>query len=65
MKINEVEIILDFSEILKPVEERIKQLHLEGDKYRYYHAGMVNTLDAVVVALKKLNIPQLIIKNEQ
>lgn len=55
-------IILDCSKILKPVEERMKQLHLEGDKYKYYHAGMINTLDAVIVALKELNIPQLVIK---
>jgi hypothetical protein len=64
MEANKTEIILDFSEILKPVEERIKQLNLEGDKYKYYHAGVVNTLDAIAVALKKLDIPQLIIKNK-
>lgn len=62
METNKTEIILDCSEILKTVEERIKQLHLEGDKYKYYHAGMINTLDAVIVALKELNIPQLTIK---
>ena len=62
MKTNKTEIILDCSKILKPVEERIKQLHLEGDKNKYYRAGMINTLDAVIVALKELNIPQLVIK---
>jgi protoheme ferro-lyase len=62
MKTNKTEIIFDCSEILKPVEERIKQLHLEGGKYKYYHAGMINTLDAVIVALKELNISQLVIK---
>ena len=59
MKTNET---LDCSKILKPVEERIKQLHLEGVRYKYYRAGMINTLDAVIVALKELNIPQLVIK---
>lgn len=56
-------ITLDLFKAIAPVKERMNQLHLEGDKLRYYRAGMINTIDAITVALKELNIPGLIVVN--